>query len=72
MFAFFLVSYTVQAQPSGDPPYIEGEIIITKDNAYLQLTPDGYDIYVDGELLDQHIPKKELSAEPYKYLEIRK
>ncbi|SEL14501.1 Signal transducer regulating beta-lactamase production, contains metallopeptidase domain [Butyrivibrio sp. ob235] len=70
--AIFLVSFTVQAQPSGDPGYIEGEIIITKDNAYLQLTPDGYDLYVDGELFEQHIPKKELKVEPYNMLEIRK
>ena len=71
-FILFLGSYTVQAQPSGDPGYIEGEIIITKDNAYLQITPDGYDMYVDNELFERHIPKKELKIEPYSILEIRK
>ncbi|WP_026665354.1 M56 family metallopeptidase [Butyrivibrio sp. FC2001] len=65
-------SYVPVIQPLYDPPYVEDEIFITKDNAYLQLTPDGYDLYVDGELFEQHIPKKELKVEPYNMLEIRK
>ena len=67
-----LASYVPVIQPYYDPPYVEDEIFITKDNAYLQLTPDGYDLYVDGELFEQHIPKKELKVEPYNMLEIRK
>ena len=59
-----LASYVPVIQPHYDPPYVEGEILITEDNAELVECSEGYSLYVDGEYIDL-IGKEEIGVEPY-------
>ncbi len=72
-FILFAMSYLVIVQPYYDatPEYVEGEVTVNRDSAYLEQIDGGYKLYINGEDWGV-ISEDELHYEPYCVLEVRK
>ena len=69
--ALFLLSYTVQIQPSYDAKLTNNVLEVSPNNAYIKSINGEYVLYIDDEVIE-YLEEKDLIYSPYNRLEIRK